>query len=85
MLVDSQHSLLKYDLVAYTSQLISEPLNKISKELTYLLLPEDTTENGDEKQFQTPKYNENSIVGVVKAVFWIASSISIVLLMGRLS
>jgi len=84
MLVSTQRSFSGQDIVFHALNLISEYLNKYGNALMPLISTEDTTENGDQGQLQIARYNGNDIRGAVKAVFWIAISISIALLMGRL-
>ena len=64
---------------------ISEFLDKSGKTLMALFSPEDTTETQDEGRIQIARHNVYNFNGFIKVVFWVAISISIALLIGRLS
>ncbi len=69
----------------YAVNRISEFLEKSEQALMSLFSPEDTTNNEGDGQLQIAKHMAYNISGLTKAVFWIAISISIALLIGRLS
>ncbi len=69
----------------YAVNRISKFLDKCGQALMFLFSPEDTTNNEGEGQLQIAKHIPYYISGLTKAVFWIAISISIGLLIGRLS
>ena len=85
MLFYTQRSFLDYVFFVQTLNLIAKLLNKSANALIYLFSPEDTSETEGEGRLQITKCNGNNISGIIKALFWIAISISIALLMGRLS
>lgn len=69
----------------YAVSRIFEFLDKSGKVLMSLLLPEDTTDNRGKAQVQIARYNTYNFNGLIKVVFWVAISISIAVLIGRLS
>ena len=85
MLTYTQRSLMGSYRSDYAVNRISKFLDKSGQALRSLFSPEDTTNNGGEGQLQIAKHMAYNISGLTKAVFWIAISISIALLIGRLS
>ena len=85
MIVYTQRSFFGYHPVVNALNFIFVFLTKSFKTLMSLVSPEDTTNNGSEGYLQFAKYASNNIIGIIKTVFWIAISISIAFLMGRLS
>lgn len=69
----------------YPVNRISEFLDKSGKALMFLFSPEDTTDNQSEGQMQIARHDAYNFRGLIKVAFWVAISISIALLMGRLS
>lgn len=72
-------------IVSYMLKLISESLNKSSIALKFLITPENTIEEAGKGQIQTAKYERVDIRGVIKVVLWMAISIILSLLIGKLS
>jgi hypothetical protein len=70
---------------ACTVNLIPELLDKSDKALMSLFSPEDTTDNQCEGHLQIARHDAYNFSGLIEVVFWVAISISIALLMGRLS
>ena len=63
---------------------ISKFLDRSSQVLMSLFSPEDTSGNPDEGQMQIVRHDPYDFKGLVKVLFWVAISISIALLIGRL-
>ncbi len=85
MLTYTQRSFMGPCRGVYSVNRIFEILDKYGKVLMSLLSPEDTTDSEGDAQVQNSKHEACNIRGIGKAVFWVAISISIALLMGRLS
>ncbi|MGD9364983.1 MAG: hypothetical protein PVH87_04750 [Desulfobacteraceae bacterium] len=80
-----QRSSFWHCIVFYALRLISESLSKSGNALIFLVSPEDTIEGAGEGQMQIAKYERVDIRGVIKVVFWMAISITLSLLIGKLS
>ena len=70
-----------FDAVKSTCEL----LKKTSDALMYLASPEDTTQSTGERKSLIKKYSKLNIFGTLKAVAWIAVSITLALLLGTLN
>lgn len=85
MLVSTQRSFSGCYFVFDGLSLVADHINKTIKALMSLFSPEDTTENGDQKQLQAARFENGNTRGVTKALFWIIISIIIGLLIGQLN
>ena len=66
-------------------KLIAKLLSNSDKAIMFLLKPADTSENASEGPLPIAACRGIKFSGAFKAIFWILMSISIVLLIGRLS
>jgi hypothetical protein len=85
MLLNSQNSVFRSDLDIDTSNAFPPPSRNWIKALIYMVSPEDTAQSGVERHGSMERFDGNPIKGAIKAMFWIAVSILIALLMGQLS
>lgn len=85
MLTYTERSFMRHYRSVYPVNLISEILDKSRHAWMSLFLPEDSTDNQGEGQLQIVRHDTYNFSGLIKVVFWVAISISIALLMGRLS
>ena len=84
MLESTQRSVFRHYAVPNAEKPSSENANQCGHILNYYVSPEDTTDNAAQSRSQIPKYKKIDTRGVIKAVFWIAISISLSLLIGNL-
>ena len=84
MLESAQRSVFHHCAVSNAERPSSENTNQCGYNLNYYVSPEDTTDNAAQRRSQIPEYEKIDTRGVIKAVFWIAISISLSLLIGNL-
>ena len=86
MLVHTQRSVLRYGSADRGLNLIGKILDKSNQAMLFLFSPEDTSgAEGEKKRTQIIRYRSIHIPGLLKALFWIAFSISVALLSGHLN
>ena len=85
MLESTRHSFGVYDLNFLALKTIPRFLNNTGKTLLYLVSPEDTSGNDTERRLSIAKSGRDKIHGGIKALFWMAASITLALLIGQLS
>jgi hypothetical protein len=85
MLTYSQRLFMGHYRGVYAVNWIFKIIDKCGKVLMSQFSPEDTTDNDGEAHLQNSKREVYNISGIIKAVFWVAISISIALQIGRLS
>ncbi len=85
MLVYTQRSFLRYDLVARGINLIFELMGKSNQAMLFLFSPEDSSKTDGTKKRMQMMCSSIHIPGLMKALFWIAFSIAIASLVGRLN
>jgi len=85
MLTYTERSFMGHYRSADPVNLIPKILDKCNHALLSLFSPEDTRDDKVEGQRQITEHNAYNIHGLTKAVLWVAISISMALLIGRLS
>ena len=84
MLESTRRSVFRHYIVSNAEKPGPVNPNQCDCIINYYLSPEDTTDNAAERRAQIPKYATVDIRGMLKAVFWIAISIGLALLIGKL-
>jgi|GEM_PF-2066440 len=85
MLVYTQRSVLRGDVIGRGLNLFGELLDKSNQAMLFLFSPEDTSGREDlKKRSQIIQYSEFHIPGIIKALIWTAASISTTMLVGQL-
>jgi len=84
MIVSTQGSFWGRSLYLGAGKRVSEILARINKALLFLFTPEDTSGQKVAGRPQRVRYLRGDLSGVMKAMFWIAVSVLIVLWLGQL-
>jgi len=85
MLESTQRLYFRHNLVFNTFKLIAKFIYNINDILKILVSPVDTTEKASHSGLSLTKYHGRNALGIVKVLLWIAVSIAMALLIGRLS
>lgn len=74
----------RYCFKFYVPNSINELMKRGIKELIFLFLPEDTTENGDYRHSDGINIGVNKTRDKAKVLFWITISVAVTLAIGQL-
>ena len=85
MLESTQRPVFHHYIVFIALKSIFKLLYRGCNTMAHLVLPEDTTGSSGDRQLHIARYERLDLHGDVKAVFWIAVSIILSLLIGKLN
>lgn len=84
MLESTQRSVFRHYPVSNAKKPSADVSQQFGNKISYYVSPEDTTENRVDPRSPIPKYETLDPRGILKAVFWIAVSTGLSLLIGNL-
>jgi len=81
----TQHSFLWHFPTVNAPKSVINFINKSLKTSIFLVSPADTTETLGKRELQISRTNGITLNGSAKALFWIAASITMAIIIGQLS
>ncbi|MFK5954269.1 MAG: hypothetical protein QM498_14525 [Desulfobacterium sp.] len=85
MMESTQHSFSWHSLTVNAPKSIVNFIDKSIKTSIFLVSPADTTDTLGKRELQISRSNGITLKGSAKALFWIAVSITMAILIGQLS